>query len=104
MASLGVQAITGLLGRLTTQGKNEHFHQVLFKWLGKQPNVQRLDQLQEFVDRFDLIRNLQHPHQALLGRTTPQQSWDATAQIVAAYAEQVDDAISNSDAVTRTEH
>lgn len=65
-------------GRPTIQGKNERFHQTLFKWLDKQPIAQNLEQLQEFVDRFDLIYNTQRPQQALPGRITPQQSWDAT--------------------------
>lgn len=129
---MGVKAITGKPGRPTTQGKNERFHQTLFKWLDKQPIAQSLEQLQEFVDRFDLIYNTKRPHQALPEWITSQQSWDATelaaeprpsdggtglrlpvvdqtieadatAQIVAAYAEQIDDAISKTEAVARAE-
>lgn len=37
VTSLGVQAITGKPGKPTTQGKNERFHQTLFRWLDKQP-------------------------------------------------------------------
>lgn len=132
VTSLGVKAITGKPGRPTTQGKNERFHQTLFKWLDKQPIAQSLEQLQEFVDRFDLIYNTQRPHQGLPGRITPQQSWDATelaaeprpsdggsglklpvvdqaieadatARIVAVYAERIDDAISNTEAIARAE-
>lgn len=35
--SLGVEAITGRPGEPTTQGKNERFHQTLFRWLDRQP-------------------------------------------------------------------
>ena len=76
--SLGVEAITGKPGRPTTQGKNERFHQTLFKWLDKQPFANSLEELQEYVDRFDAIYNTERPHQGLPGRMTPQQAWDAT--------------------------
>ena len=78
VSSLGVKAITGKPYKPTTQGKNERFHQTLFRWLDKQPLADTLDELQEQVDRFDLIYNNERPHQALPGRITPQQSWDAT--------------------------
>lgn len=78
VTSLGVEAITGKPGRPTTQGKNERFHQTLFKWLDKQPFANNLEQLQEYVDRFDTIYNTQRPHQGLPGRMTPQQAWGAT--------------------------
>jgi transposase InsO family protein len=35
---LGVEAITGKPYKPTTQGKNERFHQTLFRWLDKQPS------------------------------------------------------------------
>lgn len=35
--ALGVEAITGKPYKPTTQGKNERFHQTLFRWLDKQP-------------------------------------------------------------------
>ena len=93
-SSLGVEAITGKPGRPTTQGKNERFHQTLFKWLDKQPFANSLEQLQEQVDRFDAIYNTERPHQGLPGRMTPQQAWDAT---VVAEAPRPD-----SDALART--
>lgn len=37
VTSLGVTAITGKPGKPTTQGKNERFHQTLFRWLDKCP-------------------------------------------------------------------
>ena len=37
VASLGVEAITGKPYKPTTQGKNERFHQNLFRYLDKQP-------------------------------------------------------------------
>lgn len=78
VTSLGVEAITGKPYKPTTQGKNERFHQTLFRWLDKQPLADTLEQLQEQVDRFDVIYNTERPHQGLPGRITPQQAWEAT--------------------------
>lgn len=78
VTSLGVKAITGKPYKPTTQGKNERFHQTLFRWLDKQPLAATHQELQEMVDRFDLIYNTERPHQGLPGRITPRQSWDAT--------------------------
>lgn len=78
VSSLGVKAITGKPYKPTTQGKNERFHQTLFRWLDKQPLAATLQELQDLVDRFDLIYNTERPHQGLPGRITPQQSWAAT--------------------------
>jgi putative transposase len=78
VSSLGVEAITGKPYKPTTQGKNERFHQTLFRWLDKQPLASTHAELQAQVDRFDVIYNTERPHQGLPGRITPQQSWDAT--------------------------
>jgi hypothetical protein len=78
VTSLGVNAITGKPYKPTTQGKNERFHQTLFRWLDKQPLAATHQELQEMVDRFDLLYNTEGPHQGLPGRITPRQSWDAT--------------------------
>ena len=78
MSSLGVLMITGKPYKPTTQGKNERFHQTLFRFLDKQPIAATLDELQEHMDRFDALYNTQRPHQGLPGRVTPQQAWDAT--------------------------
>ena len=78
VTSLGVAPITGKPYKPTTQGKNERFHQTLFRWLDKQPLAASLEELQEQVDRFDQIYNTQRPHQALPGRITPAQAWEAT--------------------------
>jgi transposase InsO family protein len=75
---LGVEPITGKPYKPTTQGKNERFHQTLFRFLDKQPIAANLRELQAQIDRFDLIYNTERPHQALPGRITPQQAWDAT--------------------------
>jgi hypothetical protein len=75
---LGVQAITGKPYKPTTQGKNERFHQTLFRYLDKQPLADTLAQLQAQVDAFDHIYNTQRPHQGLPGRTTPLTAWQAT--------------------------
>jgi putative transposase len=37
VTALGVEPITGKPYKPTTQGKNERFHQTLFRWLDKQP-------------------------------------------------------------------
>ncbi|MBP2373336.1 integrase core domain-containing protein [Paeniglutamicibacter psychrophenolicus] len=78
VTSLGVKAITGKPYKPTTQGKNERFHQTLFRWLDKQPLAQSHAELQAQVDQFDHIYNTERPHQGLPGRITPQRSWDAT--------------------------
>jgi len=78
VTSLGVEAITGKPYSPTTQGKNERFHQTLFRWLDQQPHASTLKQLQTQLDEFDHIYNTMRPHQGLPGRVTPQQAWDAT--------------------------
>jgi putative transposase len=78
VTSLGVEAISGKPYKPTTQGKNERFHQTLFRWLDKQPLAATLTDLQAQVNAFDVIYNTQRPHQGLPGRVTPQQAWDAT--------------------------
>jgi len=81
LKSLGVTPITGKPGKPTTQGKNERFHQTLFRWLDKQPLASTFSELQAQVDTFDKIYNTQRPHQGLPGRVTPQQAWDATPAV-----------------------
>ena len=75
---LGVEPITGKPDKPTTQGKNERFHQTLFRWLDKQPLAASLEELQEQVDEFDRIYNTERRHQGVPGRVTPTQAWDAT--------------------------
>lgn len=75
--NLGVQAITGKPYKPTTQGKNERFHQTLFKWLHAQPPARTLKELQAQLDRFDREYN-DRPHQGLPERQTPRQVWQAT--------------------------
>ena len=78
LRSLGVEPITGKPYKPTTQGKNERFHQTLFRYLDKQPLADTLEQLQAQIDAFDEIYNTDRPHQALPGRITPAQAWNAT--------------------------
>lgn len=78
VSRLGTEAITGKPYKPTTQGKNERFHQTLFRYLDKQPLAVNLAELQAQVDAFDLIYNTERPHQGLPGRVTPQTAWDAT--------------------------
>ena len=61
VSALGVQAITGKPYKPTTQGKNERFHQTLFRYLDKQPLASTLAQLQAQVDAFDHIYNTERP-------------------------------------------
>lgn len=77
VSSLGVEAITGKPYKPTTQGKNERFHQTLFRYLDKQPLANTLAVLQAQVDAFDDIYNTERPHQGLPGRITPQAAWEA---------------------------
>jgi transposase InsO family protein len=78
VTTLGVQAITGKPNKPTTQGKNERFHQTLFRYLDKQPIAATKAELQAHVDTFDVIYNTERPHQGLPGRITPKKAWDAT--------------------------
>jgi transposase InsO family protein len=78
LAKLGVETITGRPYKPTTQGKNERFHQTLFRWLDKQPLAQTLEELQAQVEAFDHAYNTTRPHQGLPGRITPAQAWEAT--------------------------
>ena len=78
VSSLGTEAIAGKPYKPTTQGKNERFHQTLFRYLDKQALADTLAELQAQVDAFDHIYNTERPHQGLPGRVTPQTAWDAT--------------------------
>lgn len=80
VSRLGVEAITGRPYKPTTQGKNERFHQTLFRYLDKQPLTESLAELQAQVDAFDLIYNTERGHQGLPGRVTPLTAWEATAK------------------------
>ena len=78
VSRLGVEPITGKPYKPTTQGKNERFHQTLFRYLDKQPLAESLAELQVQVDAFDHIYNTERPHQGLPGRVTPLAAWEAT--------------------------
>ena len=78
VSRLGVEPITGKPYKPTTQGKNERFHQTLFRYLDKQPIAANLRELQAQVDAFDVIYNTERPHQGLPGRITPLAAWQAT--------------------------
>jgi transposase InsO family protein len=78
VAALGTEAITGKPYKPTTQGKNERFHQTLFRYLDKQPLADTLAELQAQVHAFDHIYNTERPHQGLPGRVTPLVAWEAT--------------------------
>jgi putative transposase len=77
---LGTTPITGKPYKPTTQGKNERFHQTLFRYLDKQPLADSLAELQAQVDAFDHIYNTERGHQGLPGRITPLAAWEATAK------------------------
>lgn len=78
VSRMGTEANTGKPYKPTTQGKNERFHQTLFRYLDKQPLAASLAELQAQVDAFDHIYNTQRPHQGLPGRVTPLTAWEAT--------------------------
>jgi len=78
LTGLGVETITGKPYKPTTQGKNERFHSTLHRRLNARPAAQTMAELQDLVDLFDTAYNTQRTHQALLGRQTPQEAWDAT--------------------------
>ena len=78
LSTLGDQAITGKPYKPTTQGKNERFHQTLFRYLDKQPLAGTFTELQAQVDAFDHIYNTERPHQGHPGRITPHAAWEAT--------------------------
>jgi len=80
VSALGVDAITGKPYKPTTQGKNERFHQTLFRYLDKQPLAESLAELQAQVEEFDHIYNTERPHQGLPGRVTPLIAWEATTK------------------------
>ena len=82
VSRLGVEPITGKPYKPTTQGKNERFHQTLFRYLDKQPIARNLRELQTQIDQFDHIYNTERGHQALPGRITPQMAWDATPKAI----------------------
>jgi putative transposase len=75
---LGVEPITGKPYKPTTQGKNERFHQTLFRYLDKQPLATTLAELQAQVDAFDHTYNTARTHEGLPGRITPRTAWEAT--------------------------
>ena len=75
---LGVEPITGKPYEPTTQGKNERFHQTLFRYLDKQPLADSLAEPQAQVDAFDHVYNTERPHQGLPDRITPHMAWEAT--------------------------
>lgn len=79
---LGVEPITGKPYKPTTQGKNERFHQTLFRYLDKQPLAANLAELQAQVDAFDQIYNTERPHQGLPGRVTPAVARQATEKAI----------------------
>jgi len=83
ISRLGVQAITGKPYKPTTQGKNERFHQTLFRYLDKQPLATTLAELQAQIDAFDNIYNTERPHQGLPGRITPLAAWEAIPKVEA---------------------
>ena len=77
--SLGVEPITSKPYHPTTQGKNERFHQTLFRYLDQQPLADSIAEPPGDGSTASTTPcNTQRPHQGLPGRITPQQAWDAT--------------------------
>lgn len=80
LQALGTRPITGKPYKPTTQGKNERFHQTLFKYLSAQPaQAQTLAELQAQIDRFDLYYNTEREHQGHGSlHLTPMEAWQRT--------------------------
>ena len=76
--SLGVTTMTGKPYKPTTQGKNERGHQTLQRYLRARPASATIQELQALVDDYDRRYNTERGHQALPGRITPLQAWNAT--------------------------
>jgi transposase InsO family protein len=77
LRALGIRPITSRPYHPQTCGKNERSHQALKRWLGSQPKVGSIGQLQAQVDTFDQLYNMARPHQALAG-AYPAEAWAAT--------------------------
>ncbi|TCO15749.1 integrase-like protein [Kribbella steppae] len=69
--ALGVEPITGKPYKPTTQGKNERFHQTLFRYLDKRPLAADLTELQTQIDAFDHIYNTHGPIRAYQAASHP---------------------------------
>src|SRR5690349_697663 len=74
LAYLGIRQKNGAPGHPQTQGKIEHFHQTLKRWLGQQPAARTQAELQGQLDAFRLAYNEERPHRAL-GRATPGEAY-----------------------------
>lgn len=61
-----------------SNGKIERFHQTLKQWLDRQPPATTTAELQDLLDRFQAIYNIQRPHRSI-GRRFPADVW-ATAE------------------------
>ncbi|KAE8762077.1 DDE-type integrase/transposase/recombinase, partial [Georgenia thermotolerans] len=78
LTRLGVDTITGKPGKPTTQGKSERHHRTTALWLDARELAADLPHMQQLLEEFEVVYNTQRPHQALPGRITPRQAWDAT--------------------------
>ncbi len=69
IASLGITQKNGHPGHPQTQGKIERFHQTLKKWLATKPAADTLDTLQDQLNAFQHVYNVERPHRSLGRRT-----------------------------------
>jgi transposase InsO family protein len=76
LAWLGIRQKNGSPGHPQTQGKVERFHQTLKRWLGRQPRVRTLSELQAQLDAFRETYDERRPHRAI-GRRTPGEAYRA---------------------------
>lgn len=79
LAHLGIIQKNGSPGHPQTQGKIERFHQTPKRWLTQQPKARNLAELQNQLDAFRQVYNIDRPHRAL-DRRTPGQAYFATAK------------------------
>lgn len=73
LASKGTMPISGIPGRPTTQGKNEHSHQTLRRFLDAN-KPQDLADLRRLITRYREHYNRRMPHQSL-NQSTPEIAW-----------------------------
>src|SRR5660397_116747 len=76
IASYGITQKNGHPGHPHTQGKIDRFHQTLKKWLAARPATDTLDTLQDQLNAFQHVYNVERPHRSL-GRRTPWAAYKA---------------------------
>ncbi|PCC28856.1 hypothetical protein CIK76_09050 [Glutamicibacter sp. BW80] len=76
-----IKQINGSPNHPQTQGKIERFHRTLKLWLNAQPRAKTVAQLNEQLEEFKHVYNMERPHKAA-GRKPPYLRYTATAKAV----------------------